>query len=251
MVTGDPRDGRASSNFDRGDRANATAVSAAVPISLRMWLFGTGYAIVGYFALFWLPFYFPPRQRLVSASYAFGFNNGVAMLAMVVLLGAATLYRLLGGPRDPLLCFPDDSPHVTRLSGGLVTAMSAVYAGLTVGLYAYTLGAATAYLTWESRHFLHRIKLVETFGLRPYAEIHVEYGPALMYAPVYLHRLLPPFGVSIEAAYFLYHLLLNVAGLWCLWYLLQHAAAPLRAKAVTFVVVGMGGFALLQGDDWG
>ena len=39
-------------------------------------------AALAYYALFQLPFYFPPRLRLWSASYAYGFNNGVAILAM-------------------------------------------------------------------------------------------------------------------------------------------------------------------------
>jgi hypothetical protein len=201
--------------------------------------------VVAYFALFWLPFYFPPRQLLVSASYAFGFNNSVAVLAMAGLLGAATLYRLRRGSRarEPLVCFADAGARATRLSPWLFAAMAGVYAVLTAGMYAYSRLAATAPLTWESRHFLHRIKLVETYGLHPYSEIHVEYGPALMYPPIYLHGLLRPLGVSAEAAYFLCHLLLNVAGLWCLWYLLQHAVAPSRAKAVTFVVIGLAGFA--------
>ena len=37
-------------------------------------------AALVYYALFRLPFRFPPRQRLVSPSYAFGFNNSVAIL---------------------------------------------------------------------------------------------------------------------------------------------------------------------------
>src|SRR4029434_11170270 len=105
----------------------------------------------------------------------------------------------------------------------------------------------TAPLTWESRHFLHRIKLVEIYGLYPYSEIHVEYGPALMYTLIYLTRLLAALGVSTEAAYFLCHLLLNVAGLWCLWYLVRHAVAPARAKAVAFVVIGLAAFAPYMG----
>jgi hypothetical protein len=38
-----------------------------------------------------------------------------------------------------------------------------------------------------------------------------------------------------------------VAGLWCLWYLVRHAVAPARAKAVAFVVIGLAAFAPYMG----
>ncbi len=47
-----------------------------------------------YYALFRFPFWFPPRQRLWSLSYNFGFNNGVAIVGMLVLLGTVTPYLL-------------------------------------------------------------------------------------------------------------------------------------------------------------
>ena len=52
-------------------------------------------APVTYCALFRLPFHFPPRQRLMSASYAFGFNNSVAILALAAILAILTLIYLL------------------------------------------------------------------------------------------------------------------------------------------------------------
>ena len=54
-----------------------------------------------YYAMFRLPFRFPPRQRLWSTSYAFGFNNTVAVLALAVLLGlvAGTIMR------RPTICY--------------------------------------------------------------------------------------------------------------------------------------------------
>jgi hypothetical protein len=41
--------------------------------------------------------------------------------------------------------------------------------------------------------------------------------------------------------------LFNLAGLWCLFYLLAHAAAPRRAKALAFAIVGLAGFAPYMG----
>jgi hypothetical protein len=207
-------------------------------------------AVATYVAVFRLPFLFPPRRLLVSPSYAFGFNNSVAVLALTALLLVATLHRLFrrdGSVEDPGLGFPDGGAPAPRPGAGLFAAMAGVYAALTALMYAYARNAATPWITWESRHFLHRIKLIETYGLRPYADVQVEYGPALMYPPMVVHRLLAPLGVSIEGAYFLSHFLLNVAGLWCLWHLARHAAAPARAKTSAFVIVGLAGFAPYMG----
>src|SRR5262249_17055342 len=64
----------------------------------------------------------------------------------------------------------------------------------------------------------------------------------LIYPPIYLHRLLAPLGASVQGAYFLCHLLINLAGLWCLWFLLRHCAAPKRTKAIAFLVISIAGF---------
>jgi hypothetical protein len=236
--------------FDETRGVSGASTTATVSVSLRTWALATAFALVAYLAVFWLPFYFPPKQLLVSPSYAFGFNNSVAVLAMAALLGVATLhYLFLSRPRarDPLVSFPEDGASAPRSWAWLFVAMAGVYTVLTGVMYAYTRGAATASLTWESRPFLHRIKLVEAYGLRPYAEVQSDYGPALMYPPIYLHRLLAPLGVTVQGAYFLCHLMMNVAGLWCLWYLLRHVAAPARAKAAVFIVVGIAGFAPYMG----
>jgi hypothetical protein len=185
---------------------------------------------------------------MVSPSYAFGFNNAIAILSMVAVLAAATVYCLLRGPEAcrPRIRLHDDVA-TQRLPAWLFLAMAAIYAGLTRIMYGYAQRATTGMLTWESRHFLHRVKLMEVYGLRPYVDFQAEYGPALMYPPVYLHRVLAPFGVTVEGAYFLCHLVMNLAGLWCLFYLLEHVDAPRRRKAVAFTVVGLAGFAPYMG----
>src|SRR5262245_17880620 len=174
-----PRESRdlgASLAFDGAGWFEGHSSAATVPGLLRAG-YWTAFVIVAYFALFRLPFYFPPKQLLVSASYAFGFNNRVAVLAMVILIGAATLHRVfLGGSRDAFLSFEQDGARETRLSPLLFVAMVGVYTLLTAVMYGYTHGAATSMITWESQHFLHRIKLVETYGLRPYVDIQAEYG---------------------------------------------------------------------------
>src|SRR5206468_815602 len=206
-------------------------------------------ALLIYYTLFRLPFWFPPRQRLMSASYTFGFNNGVAILAMAVLLGAvALLYLMWRGDATelPIVFPPDRAPRSGRM---LLVAFALVMlfdCGLTFLMYVYSVLSAPR-LMWETRHLLHRTWLMEAYGLRPYTEVAAEYGPILTYAPLYLYWLLKPFGASHELAYFACHLLLNLAGLWCVYYVLSHATMPARERLVAFGILAVAGFAPYMG----
>ena len=201
-----------------------------------------------YYAVFRLPFRFPPRQRLWSASYAFGFNNGVAFLCLVGLLGLVGLvYVARSRPaKQPIGFAIEWSASVNGSLKVALGAMALVYLGLTAALCVYNSRAAP-WLMWETRHFLHRAMLMELYGLRPYTDFQAEYGPLLTSTPVYLHWLLQPLGASLEQAYFASHFLLNLAGLWCIYYVLSLAKMPANAKIVAFVVLGIAGFAPYMG----
>src|SRR6266581_8779543 len=202
-----------------------------------------------YYALFRLPFWFPPRQRLTSASYAFGFNNGVAILAMAVLLGAVTLLYLMWrreATELPIVFPPDRAPRSGRMLLVAFALVTLFYCGLTFLMYVYSVHSAPR-LMWETRHLLHRTWLMEAYGLRPYTEVAAEYGPILTYAPLYTYWLLKPFGASLEQAYFACHLLLNLAGVWCVYYLLSRAMMPARARLVAFSILAVAGFGLWMG----
>src|SRR5215203_5196266 len=65
------------------------------------------FSLITFYALFKLPFLLPPRKRLWSASYAFGFNNGIAVISFAALLGLATCVLIwLGYSREPPIRFP-------------------------------------------------------------------------------------------------------------------------------------------------
>jgi hypothetical protein len=207
-------------------------------------------AIVGSFAVFRLPFRFPPRQKLVSYSYAFGFNNGVAVLAIAGLLGLVALWWLWrlktaneasDDSSRSFLQFSDDGES-NCLPLWLFIVMALVYAAVTVALYWFSLKAPSNRLMWEARHFLYRIRLYQLYKLTPYVDFQAEYGPALMYPPAWLHMILSPLGVSIPGAYFFCHWLMDVVGVGCLFYLLSHLGGPRGLKMVAFVLVSVAAF---------
>jgi hypothetical protein len=206
-------------------------------------------AALTYYALFRLPFRLPPQQQLVSPSYAFGFNNSVAILAMAGLLGVATLLYLFArrGATELPIVFPRERAIQIQRSTIIAFALVGLfYAGLTYGMYIYN-GYSAPWLMWETRHFLHRTLLMDVYGLHPYTDFQAEYGPILTYTPLYIYWLLKPLGASREQAYFVCHLLLNLAGLWCAYYVLSRAIMPASARLIAFVILAIAGFGLWMG----
>src|SRR6266851_1509933 len=53
------------------------------------------------YAVFRLPFRFPPAGKIVSPSLVFGFNNAVAITCVVILIGFVTLFQLWRRSRAP------------------------------------------------------------------------------------------------------------------------------------------------------
>jgi hypothetical protein len=207
------------------------------------------FALLAYYTLFRLPFRFPPRQRLWSASYAFGFNNGVAIVGMAVLLGAITLLYLMWRREAtgfPIVFSANRAPRSGRMLLMAFALVTLFYAGFTLLMYLYSVHSAP-WLMWETRHLLHRTWLMDVYGLRPYTEVAAEYGPILTYAPLYMYWLLKPLGASHEVAYFACHLVLNLAGLWCVYYVLSRAIMPSGARLVAFGILAVAGFVPYMG----
>ncbi len=207
------------------------------------------FSLAVYYILFRLPFLFPPAQRLVSASYAFGFNNGFAILALTGLLGAVTLFCLIRQQAGDGLARPfvdESSRHRASLLRMVFVIICAIYAVLTFAMFLYDRRAEPS-LMWETRHLIHRMWVMDVYGVRPYTEISAEYGPILTYAPLYAYGLLKPLGASHQLAYFVSHFLLNIAGLWCVYYVLSRADMSGRARMVAFVLLAIAGFAPYMG----
>jgi hypothetical protein len=207
------------------------------------------FSLLAYYMLFRVPFWFPTRQQLMSASYAFGFNNGVAVVGATVLSGMMALYLLLRQPEAA----KSQLPIVFQVAGStqksFVSAFGFValfYVGLTCAMYLYNVRLAPP-LMWETRHLLHRTWLMDVYGLRPYTEVAAEYGPIITYAPLYIYSMLKPLGASHELAYFICVPLLNLAGVGCFYYVLSSAVMPTRSRVVAFVILAVAAFELYMG----
>jgi hypothetical protein len=164
------------------------------------------------------------------------------------LLGIVALfYAVRHKTNVPILDFPSDQKPADRRPLRIAfTAMALLYAALTFLLYLYNVRTHSG-LMWETRHFLHRARLMEVYGLRPYVDFQSEYGPLLTVTPVYVHKLLKPLGSSLEQAYFVTHFLLNLAGVWCIYYVLSRARMPQAQRIIAFGLLAIAGFAPYMG----
>src|SRR4051812_46998502 len=151
-------------------------------------------AILTSYLIFLLPYSFPPRTRLVSPSYVFGFNNRMAILSLVavtlllsvleVMSAHSKIRSILAGRRGSLL-------HRDRSLLWSYVGAALGYLAITLVIY-FTVAKPDGYykLDWESSHFLWRTRLMTLYGLQPYRDFVAEYGPALVYLPTWAARIL-------------------------------------------------------------
>ena len=130
----------------------------------------------------------------------------------------------------------------------LIIGAGICYLVLTAVLY-FAVAKSSGYykLDFEASHFLWRLKLMATYGLRPYRDFVCEHGPALVYGPAWLYSALRPFGVSPEAAYYILNYLLNLFGLAALLQLVNSLAMPVRFKLIAFALVVISAFSPSMG----
>jgi hypothetical protein len=213
-------------------------------IDRAAFLFTILFVPIAAYAVFRLPLRFPPTGKIVSPSLVFGFNNAVAIVCVVALLGIVTAFQLwhrsrASGPPVPLQLFSrEDLPSPDRIRWAVFALMTAAHGLLTVLMWVHARTSNHWRIDFEASHFLWRLHLMELFGSRPYLDFQHEYGPALLYIPLLVHRLLAPAGMTLEAGYYLAHFAASVAGLWAIRVLLDHACIPRAKKEVAFYLLG-------------
>src|SRR5499427_8108184 len=215
-------------------------------------LFTSLFIVVAYYMIFRLPFRFPPTRKISSASVVFGFNNSVAIVSVVVLIVAATLFLLWRGhARGQPASLPwfrvARTPAAERIRPGVFAVMVLAHTLLTLIMWIKAQTSAPWLIDFEASHFLWRLQLMELFDARPYLDFQHEYGPALLYLPTFLHRALLPTGLSLEASYYLWYFVCSVLGVWMIVLLLNQAVLPRGRKEIAFCLLGAAGLVPYMG----
>src|SRR5206468_2360164 len=147
---------------------------------------------------FVLPYSFPPHTRLVSPSYVFGFNNRLAILCFIGLTLLLTGLDL-SSPGAIVRVLVNKTrgsfPYPNRTLASTYLAVALSYLALTLVIY-FTVAKSGGFykFDWESSHFVWRTRLMNLYGLQPYRDFLVEYGPAFVYLPAWAAAVLQPLG---------------------------------------------------------
>ena len=211
------------------------------------------FILLAWYAVFRLPFRFPPSGPLVSPSLVFGFNNALAIAGVLVLIGPVTGFRLWRRFRSPdrsapLQWFsPTEVAPPERIRIGVFALMLAAHAGLTALMWVSTKTSSAWRIDFEASHFLWRLQLMERFGARPYLDFQHEYGPALLYVPAMVHRLLAPAGIGLDASYYLSYFAGSAVALWGIRVILDQANIPRPRKEIAFCLLAAAGLTPYMG----
>ena len=205
-----------------------------MPSRLRGWTLML-LALLACGCIFWVPLLVPPRFFCLSASYVAGFNNRLAQ----IFVGVFALAMVWLGLRGRL----GELPRIETIDPPLPRSYFVLAAAVTV-LWTCILARIVFLSHWrylEQGYLVDQLDLFLRYGWRPYHDFEYPYGPILAYAPAAMYFLLKPLHPSLQFAYDVTLLVLQLAGLWFLFFSVDALPLSLRLKRLAFLL-----FALLN-----
>jgi hypothetical protein len=181
------------------------------------------------FGAFVLPFFFPPTHPTYGAAYTAGFNNGVATIA-TTLISVLTLYLTWRFDLFPRQFTSEYEAHIPMWLLAISIALCTAFTGgLGWMLCKAELGSA------DIRFFLESMDDVIRYHEHIYTDFSFNYGPLLLYYPVWIHRLLQPLHFSLEGSYFVALAIAEALGQVLLYFTLESLPISKDVKLVTFL----------------
>ena len=189
--------------------------------------------------LFVLPWHVGGIQPVKGESYVFGFNNKVGILGFGVCLAGLTVLRawFFKPPSIRPLGWLSDKPYLIpffREAKVEYMILAACSAAMVIGNLWWNKVLVIPYWGGELSYFLGRIDLV-ALGYKPYQDFQYNYGPALLYAPLWLSR--ATFGhLGIEDAYAWCVAISFVLGFCCIFVFLRAIQIPDRLRSLILLL---------------
>lgn len=180
-------------------------------------------AAVSFAAVLYLP-YFVPQAPTASDSYLFGYNNRAAIALLLTVCAGLVFFFDLRPLRELAV------ERAKRIPLKALAYALAVQ-GIGCGLMIFLVGGLGGFV--ESNYELDRIDLVSR-GLRPYVDFEWPFGPALLYGPRWLERLLHLGAVD---AYDLFWTAASLAGVALLYGTVQQLDYPTQRKTSIFSIL--------------
>lgn len=181
------------------------------------------------FALFVLPWFFPSENVAAGESYALGFNNRIAVLGLLGVIAISVVSHLHPAATQ----LQSSSPLRWFREGSSAFLQSRPRPAMLITL-AGAIGLAYATVTWDSMiavpywgeadYFHTRIDLI-ALGYRPYVDFQHNYGPLMLYAPLWLDWASEG-SLGFETAYAWTVAAWTALGLMCQFFFLQRLRIP-------------------------
>jgi hypothetical protein len=180
-------------------------------------------------AMFVIPWIFPRTQPVLGESYALGFNNRLAVIGLCLVIVAAAFARLFSASaaddaRETLAWFAGDGWQAIRRTTKLELAILGLFCFFMTQFILWWDGMLVIPYWGEADYFLSRIDLV-ALGHRPYVDFHHNYGPLMLYAPLWLDWATGG-GLGFETAYAWTVAAWTILGAACLFYFLSMLSLP-------------------------
>jgi hypothetical protein len=204
----------------------------------------------GAYGIFVLPYSFPSEVPVFDTpAYNVGFNSGIAVLALLGLLGILCLRNLFWRPVRPepvdSILWSDEpggARRYPRMSPAIFFLFATIYVVLTGFLYAFIPHLEDF---GEAAGAISRLHYALRFDLSPYRDFDFPYGPLLLYFPVAIIKLTSGlFYTSFEFGYLVSLLAAWLAGLWSLFYIIDHFRIKTAYRVVIFSALAIAGYDL-------
>src|SRR4029079_9101899 len=187
--------------------------------STRRWFIP--YIFIALAAIFYLP-RLVPSVPSAADSYLFGYHNRIGIILLLVFVSLGVVLTRGFNLKQTNLSYEEHA---------LPRWM------LPVSLLLVALGCAAMYVIagryhgfGESYYLIDRIALLDQ-GRAPYRDFEFVYGPAQLYGPLFLHRLL---ALGIGDAYYLFWALSYLVGAYLLFKCIDEIRFPTTAKPAIY-----------------
>ena len=178
--------------------------------------------------------YFVPQSPTASDSYVFGYNNRAGLILLVVCCSAVAIWKK--GFDFPLLPAASPRPVPRRTLWICISIQVLVCAGMI-----WITRAIGGFR--EANYELSRIFLL-SIGRTPYRDFEWPFGALLLYAPLWLSRLLH---CSQFAGYCVFWTAASAVGVWLLWATINKLDYPSPRKSFIFLLLFGGSVTMALG----
>jgi hypothetical protein len=189
--------------------------------SIKRWF--VPYVLIALAAISFLPRLIPNAPS-ASDSYLFGYNNRVGIILLFVLVAAGVIWTRGFALRKSTT---SENRRVPRSM--LIGALGLVAIGCGV-MYLFA-GRYSGF--GESYYLIDRIWLLD-MGRVPYRDFEFVYGPAQLYGPLFLHKVLH---LAIAPAYYLFWAMSYLFGAYFLFKCVDEVEFPAATKPTIFALL--------------